>query len=154
MRLWSLHPAYLDTQGLLALWREALLAQKVLKGKTSGYRNHPQLERFKEHPRPEAAIAAYLTTVWKEARKRGYSFDEKKIGIKKTGRKIPVTAGQLHYEFQRLCAKLKRRSPRQYRRIIPSKNVHPNPFFRSRPGPIETWERITRTAPIRRQMKS
>jgi len=31
MRLWTIHPKYLDRQGLLALWREALLAQKVLR---------------------------------------------------------------------------------------------------------------------------
>jgi len=30
MRLWSLHPRYLDAKGLVALWREGLLAQKVL----------------------------------------------------------------------------------------------------------------------------
>ena len=43
MRLWSLHPKYLDKLGLLGLWRESLLAQKVLLGKTKGYKNHPQL---------------------------------------------------------------------------------------------------------------
>ncbi|HKX52383.1 MAG TPA: pyrimidine dimer DNA glycosylase/endonuclease V [Nitrosospira sp.] len=37
MRLWTLHPRYLDTKGLVAAWREALLAQKVLSGLTSGY---------------------------------------------------------------------------------------------------------------------
>ena len=41
MRLWSLHPAHLDRQGLIACWREALLAQKVLAGLTTGYRSHP-----------------------------------------------------------------------------------------------------------------
>ncbi len=48
MRLWSLHPKYLDRQGLLAVWREGLLAQKVLQGKTKGYKNHPQLKRFQQ----------------------------------------------------------------------------------------------------------
>src|SRR5690606_6899395 len=42
MRLWSLHPRYLDRQGLLALWREALLARAVLRGETRGYTLHPQ----------------------------------------------------------------------------------------------------------------
>ena len=37
MRLWTLHPKYLDPQGLVALWREALLARAVLQGKTRGY---------------------------------------------------------------------------------------------------------------------
>jgi hypothetical protein len=36
MRLWTLHPKYLDARGLVALWREALLAQKVLRGATRG----------------------------------------------------------------------------------------------------------------------
>lgn len=47
MRIWSLHPKYLDTKGLVALWRETLLAQHVLSGKTKRYKNHPQLARFK-----------------------------------------------------------------------------------------------------------
>lgn len=33
MRLWSIHPCYLDSKGLIALWRESLLAQAcLLKG--------------------------------------------------------------------------------------------------------------------------
>lgn len=43
MRLWSLHPQYLDAKGLVALWREGLLAQAVLAGQTRGYKRHPQL---------------------------------------------------------------------------------------------------------------
>lgn len=43
MRLWSLHPSLLDRAALIAGWREALLAQKVLRGQTTGYRHHPQL---------------------------------------------------------------------------------------------------------------
>ena len=43
MRLWSIHPRYLDSMGLVALWREALLAQAVLRGETKGYKFHPQL---------------------------------------------------------------------------------------------------------------
>jgi hypothetical protein len=138
-----LDPGYLDAQGLLALWREALLAQKVLRGKTVGYRNHPQLERFKRHPHPKEAIATYLLTVWKEAHLRGYCFDKEKIGIKQAKQKIPVTSGQLHYEFKWLCAKLKRRSLRKYREIILSKKIWQNPFFRVVPGSVEKWERIT-----------
>ena len=53
MRLWTLHPRYLDARGLVALWREALLAQKVLRGKTRGYRAHPQLQRFREQADPK-----------------------------------------------------------------------------------------------------
>jgi hypothetical protein len=47
MRIWSLHPKYLDAKGLVALWRESLLAKQALESKTKGYKNHPQLNRFK-----------------------------------------------------------------------------------------------------------
>jgi hypothetical protein len=60
MRLWTLHPQYLDSKGLVAAWREGLLAQKVLAGKTRGYRHHPQLKRFQAQSQPLAAIAAFL----------------------------------------------------------------------------------------------
>jgi hypothetical protein len=141
VRLWSLHPRYLDTQGLLALWREALLAQKVLSGHTTGYKNHPQLERFKKHPRSNEAIAAYLLSVWKEAKRREYDFDLKKIRAGKTKRKIRVTRGQLEYEFTWLCQKLRKRSPEQYRLISAQKKIRPHPLFQRVKGPVEGWER-------------
>ena len=144
MRLWSLHPQYLDRQGLLALWREALLAQKVLNGQTTGYRNHPQLDRFKEHSHPRKAIAVYLRAVWKEAKKRGYDFDLGKIKAGRTRKKIRVTQGQLQYEFQWLCRKLKKRSSGQYRLIASTGKICPHPFFRPIKGPAEGWERVKR----------
>ena len=142
MRLWSLHPKYLDTQGLLALWREGLLAQKVLSGKTAGYKNHSQLKRFKKHPRPSAAIAAYLLSVWEESKRRGYNFDINKVGVSKTKRKIQVTQGQLQYEFKWLCQKLKKRSPDQYRLITSQKKVLSHPFFYVVEGQTEGWEHV------------
>lgn len=75
MRLWSLHPKYLDPKGLVALWREALLARAVLRGETRGYRHHPQLQRFQAHATPRMAINAYLMAVHAEATARGYNFD-------------------------------------------------------------------------------
>jgi hypothetical protein len=142
MRLWSLHPKYLDAQGLVALWREGLLAQKVLWGKTRGYKKHPQLERFKDHPQPKAAIAAYLFQVREEARGRGYQFDPKKIGREKAKRKIPVTTGQLKYEFYWLLRKLKKRAPKQYRLLFALKKIQTNPFFRIVPGAVQSWEKL------------
>jgi hypothetical protein len=59
MRIWSIHPKYLDTKGIVALWREALLAKNVLEGKTKGYKNHPQLDRFKSASKPSDAINYY-----------------------------------------------------------------------------------------------
>jgi len=67
MRIWSLHPKYLDTKGLVALWRETLLAQHVLEGKTKGYKNHPQLDRFKRSKKPIEVINQYLAGVYAEA---------------------------------------------------------------------------------------
>jgi hypothetical protein len=81
MRLWSIHPQYLDSKGLIALWREGLLAKKVLEGKTKEYKNHPQLERFKNFKNPILAINSYLFYVLKETKLRNYKFNEKKLKI-------------------------------------------------------------------------
>jgi hypothetical protein len=111
MRLWSLHPRYLDPQGLVALWREALLARAVLQGKTQGYRHHPQVARFNAHPSPRAAISTYLRAVHAEATARGYSFDGSKTGSARCDAVMPVARGQVDYEWQHLLLKLSRRSP-------------------------------------------
>ena len=80
MRIWSLHPSLLDRRALVACWRETLLAQKVLRGLTRGYTNHPQLIRFRAHPQPLEAVAAYLSGLADEADARGYSFNRALIG--------------------------------------------------------------------------
>lgn len=79
MRIWSIHPRYLDRQGLLAVWRETLLAQKVLEGQTRGYTHHPQLTRFRATPDPLVAIGSYLSEIVREATQRGYHFDASKV---------------------------------------------------------------------------
>jgi hypothetical protein len=141
MRLWTIHPKYLDPQGLVALWREALLARAVLRGKTRGYRHHPQLERFRAHALPRYAINAYLLAIHTEATARGYVFDKRKIGPLRSVRSISTTAGQVSYEWQHLLGKLSIRSPvlrRQWRTVdVPS--CHP--LFTPVPGLIEPWER-------------
>ena len=109
MRLWSLHPSLLDRMGLLALWRESLLAQKVLLGKTAGYRFHPQLKRSQASQNPVAAISTYLWAVVDEARVRGYTFDASKIAMRRRGILIPVTRGQLEFEREHLRKKLQLR---------------------------------------------
>ena len=98
MRLWTIHPKYLDSQGLVALWREALLARAVLRGKTRGYRHHPQLERFRAHALPCCAINAYLSAIHSEATARGYAFDKRKIGPLRSVQPISATTGQISYE--------------------------------------------------------
>ncbi|HVT92663.1 MAG TPA: pyrimidine dimer DNA glycosylase/endonuclease V [Bryobacteraceae bacterium] len=143
MRLWSLHPSLLDRAGLVALWREALLAQHVLLGRTRGYRFHPQLERFRQAEEPGAAIAAYLSSVHEEADARGYRFDSSKIVRKPGAIVLTVTRGQLVYELGHLRKKLGQRDPVRLRLLPAQRNVKAHPMFRIVPGPIESWERPT-----------
>ena len=142
MRLWSLHPKYLDSKGLVALWREALLAKAVLSGKTIGYKNHPQLIRFKINKNPKALINTYLLHIYHESVSRGYKFNKDKIGSEFTQSKIKVTNGQIGYEFDHLKLKLKTRDPSRYMELINIKEPEPNPLFMVVEGGIETWEII------------
>lgn len=150
MRLWTLHPKYLDAKGLVALWREGLLARAVLKGATKGYRHHPQLERFRAHASPLAAINTYLTEVAIEAQKRGYSFDRQKIGPARRGVTLRATHGQLAYEWKHLLRKLRSRSPGLYSRWRRDASPEPHPLFEIVQGSVEPWERQQFVAPNHR----
>lgn len=141
MRLWSLHPKYLDRQGLLACWREALLAQKVLLGGTRGYRNHPQLIRFRAQPDPLAAIAGYLHCLADQAERRGYHFDRSKIYSSQEVDKISVTRGQLSYEWNHLKEKTRLRDPDWNRQLENIEFPEPHPSFKIIKGDIEAWEK-------------
>jgi hypothetical protein len=139
MRLWTLHPSHLDPQGLVAVWREALLAKAVLQHRTRGYHHHPQLLRFRNHLRPVAAINTYLTGVLVEARRRGYRFDGRKVRGPKTKLRIRASAGQLAYEWSHLLRKLRRRSPGVYRSMRRAQpRVHE--MFRLTNGSVAQWE--------------
>lgn len=140
MRLWSIHPKYLDSKGLVALWREGLLARAVLEGKTKGYRAHPQLYRFREQESPVAAINAYLHTVLEEARLRGYRFDETKLSPVVEVTRIAVTDGQLRYEWGHLLAKLKQRDPVRFRDLCRIEDPDAHPRMTIVPGSVEPWE--------------
>jgi len=144
MRLWTLHPRYLDARGLVAAWREALLAQKVLRGATRGYVHHPQLARFRAHDRPVGAIAAFLAGIAEEARRRGYRFDTRKIARGRTKDRMRETRGQLLYEWKHLRAKLRARDPRAYLRYRDVKVPDPHPLFRIVTGGVNDWERTGR----------
>jgi hypothetical protein len=141
MRLWTLHPKYLDTAGLVALWREALLARAVLRGRTAGYRHHPQLERFRAQPRPVESLNRYLETVYEESLRRRFCFDCGKLGRSETGPRIAESAGQLHFEWEHLLGKLRKRSPERYQRLLLVQRPVPHPLFRLVPGPVRGWER-------------
>lgn len=142
MRLWSIHPKYLDKMGLLAVWREGLLAKKVLEGKTKGYKNHPQLIRFKNCENPITAINAFLYEIYKESKIRNYKFNEKKITKVKLKNKIPVTSKQVEFEFKHLLKKLQSRDNEKYFELLKVKKIEVNPIFRIVPGKIEKWEKI------------
>ena len=143
MRLWTLHPKHLDAKGLVALWREALLAQKVLQGRTRGYKHHPQLIRFSQTTNPPAVLAAYLAEVHAEATRRGYSFNAGKIGQRRLRRRVSETRGQLLYEWRHLKRKLKARDPERYRDALKLKDPTPHPQFRIVAGKVRDWEKIS-----------
>jgi hypothetical protein len=142
MRLWSIHPSYLDARGLVAVWREALLAQKVLQGKTEGYKHHPQLVRFNTCRDPFSAIGFYLKNVYEESLIRGYSFNKKKIESHTGNIKIPVTDQQLFYEFNHLKKKLKSRSPSQFKQLKSITIPEAHPLFTIVSGEVEKWEKV------------
>ena len=143
MRIWSVHPKYLDAKGIVALWRETLLAKNVLEGNTKGYKNHPQLNRFKAEENPLEAINQYLAEVWDEATRRGYNFDRNKIDFDFQKIKIDVTTGQLQYEFNHLLKKLEQRDPERYKQFEKLKMVDCAEIFDVKEGEIEKWEIIS-----------
>lgn len=145
MRLWSLHPQYLDAKGLVALWRESLLAQKVLAGQTKGYRHHPQLERFRNSRSPLTTMGVYLSFIVKEAERRGYRFDESKILRRSKARRsinLTVTNGQIAYEVEHLSQKLKVRDRKKYFALAQVRSVQLHPLFLQRRGRVEAWEKV------------
>lgn len=139
MRIWSIHPEYLDTKGLVALWRESLLAKKVLEGNTKGYKNHPQLVRFRSDKAPLERINQYLSIVFKESVARGYNFDSSKIG-KFSNSNMNVTRGQVEYERTHLLKKLKLRNPQKYKTLQNLIPFETHPMFIVVEGEIEDWE--------------
>lgn len=168
MRLWSISPKYLDQKGLCGLWAEGLLAQKVLMGETKGYKNHPQLERFKTED--ISVLGYYLSIVWHEAKDRGYNFDITKIPEMVSTKQLTVTNKQLEYEFKHLQVKLLERDTQKFDKnfILIGKPVHkytsgsglnfacrnyslhntfsleiePHPIFKVVGGGIESWEKV------------
>ena len=142
MRIWSIHPKYLDSQGLVALWRETLLAQKVLQGQTKGYRNHPQLLRFAEMEQPLMAIGDYLWEIVLEAQARGYNFDASKVANRSGKTHMLVTEGQLDFEWKHYLNKAMQRSPTVYERVKEIETPEPHPLFQVMPGGIAEWEKV------------
>jgi hypothetical protein len=148
MRLWTLHPRYLDSQGLVAVWREALLARAVIARETRGYTRHPQLIRFLETQSPLDNVNRYLNGVYKEAARRGFEFDAAKLSDTPRGRRLPETSGQLEYEWAHLLAKLRVRAPVKFEELAGEGTPQPHPLFRIVPGPLRPWEKVRAKIPV------
>ncbi len=142
MRIWSIHPKYLDVKGLVALWRETLLAKNVLEGKTKGYKNHPQLIRFKNSPDADISINYYLKIVWEEAVRRNYNFDKTKFIDYNNAPKLDVTIGQLNFERKHLLSKLEIRDTDRFNSFSKEVLTDIHPIFNLVDGEIEPWEKI------------
>ena len=142
MRIWTIHPKYLDAKGLVALWRETLLAKHVLEGKTKGYTNHPQLTRFKATTSPTDSINQYLSIVWNESKQRGYNFDSTKINWDFTLTTIPVTNKQFDYEITHILKKLKVRDIHKFNELQQIQTYIAHPMFTIVDGEIEDWEKV------------
>jgi hypothetical protein len=151
MRLWTLHPRYLDARGLTAAWREALLAQKVLAGGTRGYRRHPQLARFRAQADPHGAIAAFLAGLADEARRRGYRFDASRIGRRRFRGRMIETRGQLLFEWLHLQRKLRQRAPEAAAACRRTQVPVPHPLFRIVAGGVRGWEKREKATAGRRR---
>ncbi|WP_420905799.1 pyrimidine dimer DNA glycosylase/endonuclease V [Candidatus Magnetaquiglobus chichijimensis] len=141
MRIWTLHPRHLDPQGVVALWRETLLAQKVLQGLTRGYTRHPQLWRFREQDEPVGAVSAYLWEVHREATRRGYRFDADRIAATPWSGRIEATTGQLLHEWRHLLGKTALRSPAHHATLLTLPRPEPHPLFTLVAGDVAVWER-------------
>lgn len=146
MRLWSIHPRYLDAKGLTACWREALLAKAVVAGRTKGYRHHPQLHRFGQGLTAQKKLIAYLYFIYQEALTRGYKYDARKLhGCPKNKRHLlKINSGQLNYEFEHLQKKLRQRAPLKYRENRQVRRIEPHPLFVKQKGEVEKWEKLSR----------
>jgi hypothetical protein len=142
MRIWSLHPKYLDAKGLVALWRESLLAKHVLEGNTKGYKNHPQLSRFKNSGNAVGCINQYLDAVYKNSVERGFNFNKNKINPDFIPTRLTVTNKQIKFEMKHLLRKLETRDPGQFQKLSRERKINAHPLFRIIAGEIEEWEII------------
>ncbi len=143
MRLWSIDFRYLDSKGLVALWRESLLAKNVLENKTKGYKNHPQLIRFNDSADELIAINTYLYYIYLEACTRNYHFKKTKIDFSKVDLtlKLIVSRGQLDYEFEHLLAKLAKRDEDKFLLYKNEHDILASPIFEIVEGKVASWEK-------------
>ena len=150
MRIWSIHPKYLDGKRLVAQWREALLCRAVLEGQTKGYVNHPQFLRIKKHSQPHYLINVFLYEIWKEGKRRGYDFDKSKLMENLIGKYggplelMDVNDGQLEYEFKHLQNKLVEFHEKYMENVqaFNDEGISPNPCFSIVFGDVMEFEKV------------
>ena len=145
MRIWSLHPQYLDQKGLGGQWEEGIIAQNTLFFQEGKYLNYPVLHRVKAHQEPVAWIGMYLNEILKEANvNRGYNYNDQLIKQLKPTLPMPVTRGQLYYEWTLLQGRLQKRDPvkMSLNDGVDINNIKANPMFYVIDGDIEDWERV------------
>ena len=150
MRIWTLHPRFLDRQGLLGQWREALQAKNALLDPhhSSNVCHERQLRRFKAAKiQALSCMGVYLHAVADEMILRGYKPNVSLIPYYVgTPSLIPVTQGQVNFEIAHLMAKLTERDPS---RLLPLSKIRVlmsnqlNPIFKEVGGDIESWEKIS-----------
>jgi len=126
----------------VALWREALLAQAILKGQTKAYARHPQLIRFRQSRTPIRGIAAYLRIVHAEGSRRGFKFDIDKIARGGHVECMVVMRGQIKYEWDHFMAKLLKRDIQRFIHLISVRKIDSHPLFKIIQGGVEDWEKI------------
>lgn len=130
MCLWSIHPKYLDKLGLIALWREGLLAQKALSVPSTQYIRHSELERFKNNENPLKAIGSYLCYVAAEGAKRGYNFTHERIVYPNfDDYLIIINDDTLNLEVKNLKNKLKLRDKTKFKELTEMSKIESNPAF-------------------------
>ncbi|MDO4770187.1 MAG: hypothetical protein Q4A11_07465 [Brachymonas sp.] len=76
-----------------------------------------------------------------EATRRGYAFDAHKIRCTDAAEPLPVTSGQLQYEWAHLMRKLQTRNPTLHEQWQTVQTPEAHPLFTVHNGPIEGWER-------------
>jgi hypothetical protein len=142
MRIWSLHPKYLDSKGFVALWRESLFAKQVLECNTKGYKNHPQLNPFKNSGNAVGCINQYLVAVYENSLERGYNFNKNKINPDFMPTRLTVTDKQIKFKMKHLLRKLKTRDPEKFQKLSRKRKINAHPLFRIIDGEIEPWEKL------------
>jgi hypothetical protein len=141
MRIWSIHPKYLDSKELLNLWNETIQAKNEFLTKFSGHFSNKQLERFLDLKNPLEAINSYMSSIYREAVKRDFSVDDSFMDWDfDDSIQIPVTAGQISHEISKLKSRLRERDEKKLQKLNGRTFLELHPIFYSVPGTIEEWE--------------